>query len=123
VHHELLANEEEQVFDRLLELTAMPGLRPSARAGTTVEELAHVVLTIGFDLTRLTPEQICELLKEGKDLRKFRQTLGGFAARIPHGLDDEDGSVDCAKRRRPCSTSGPAIRATCRRLQKSHSST
>src|SRR6185436_13218846 len=55
-----------------------------------VEELAQVVLTIGFDLTRLTPEQICELLKEGKDLRKFRQTLSGFAARIPKGLDDEE---------------------------------
>jgi hypothetical protein len=89
-HHELLANEEDKVFDRLIDVAAPPAATRGGGPGATVEELAHVVMTIGFDLTRLTPEQICELLKQGKDLRKFRQTLSGFASRIPSGLDDEE---------------------------------
>ena len=56
----------------------------------TVEELSHIVITMGFDLTRLTAEQICELLKEGKDLRSFRAAVANFANRIPSGLDNAE---------------------------------
>lgn len=87
-HHELLANREEQVFEKLLEVPVAPG--KSASPDVTVEELAHVVITVGFDLTRLTPKQICELLKRGKDLRSFRSTVSAFASRIPANLDGEE---------------------------------
>lgn len=87
-HHELLANREEQVFEKLLEVPVIPD--DLASPDVTVEELAHVIITVGFDLTRLTPEQVCELLKEGKDLRSFRRTVSGFASRIPAGLDREE---------------------------------
>jgi hypothetical protein len=87
-HLELLANHENQVFEKLLEVPVPVGdISPSE---VTVEELAHVILTIGFDLTRLTPQQICELLKEGKDLQSFRKTVATFASRIPAGLDAEE---------------------------------
>ena len=84
-HHELLAGREEEVFEKLLEVPLPPA--SGQQANVTVEELSQVVITMGFDLTRLTPQQICELLKEGKDLRKFRAAVAGFAGRIPPGLD------------------------------------
>jgi hypothetical protein len=87
-HHQLLANQEEQVFEKLLEMPVPPG--QAAAADVTVEELAHVVLTMGFDLTRLTAEQICELLKQGKDLRRFRAAVANFASRVPAGVDGEE---------------------------------
>ena len=87
-HQQLLANQEEEVFERLLDMPAPAG--KGEPAGVTVEELSHVVITMGFDLTRLTPEQICELLKEGKDFRAFRASVAGFAGRIPPGLDEEE---------------------------------
>ena len=83
-HQQLLANREEEVFERRLEIPLPAG--QEAAAEVSAEELAHVVFTMGFDLTRLSPEQICELLKEGKDLRSFRATVARFAARIPPGL-------------------------------------
>jgi hypothetical protein len=45
---------------------------------------------MGFDLTRLSAEQICELLKEGKDLRSFRTAVSGFVRRIPPGLGEDE---------------------------------
>lgn len=84
LHHELLANQEERVFEKLLDVPLPPGAAPPE--AVTVEELSHVVITTGFDLTRLTPAQIGELLKQGKDLRAFRKAVAGFAARIPAGL-------------------------------------
>lgn len=87
-HHQLLANEEELVFEKLLEVPVAPGKDVSP--DVVVEELAHIVITIGFDLTRLSPEQICELLKQGKDLRQFRKAVSQFVGRIPPGLDHEE---------------------------------
>jgi len=87
-HHELLANREEQVFERLINVPVAPGTAPNA--DVTVEELAHVVITTGFDLTRLTPAQISELLKEGKDLRAFHRAVAVFVSRIPSGLGPEE---------------------------------
>lgn len=87
-HQQLLANREEEVFEKLLEIPLPPG--QSTAADVTTEELAHVVITMGFDLTRLNAEQICELLKQGKDLRSFRVAVANFASRIPPGLDAEE---------------------------------
>jgi hypothetical protein len=87
-HQQLLANREEEVFERLLEIPLPPG--HITAADVTTEELAHVVITMGFDLTRLNAMQICELLKQGKDLRSFRAAVANFASRIPLGLDAEE---------------------------------
>lgn len=88
VHQQLLAEQEEAVLQKLLDVPFSAGTESAADA--TTEELSHVVLTTGFDLTRLTAEQICELLKEGKDLRAFRIAVAGFASNIPSGLDHEE---------------------------------
>lgn len=85
-HAELLANQEEYVFDRLLGL-AKPA--PS-QDPVHVEELAQIVITTGFDLTRLNPEDILNLIKEGKDLRSFRAKVAEFASQIPEGVSYEE---------------------------------
>ncbi|MEK7994651.1 MAG: hypothetical protein AAB403_12675 [Planctomycetota bacterium] len=87
-HHELLANREAAVFEKLLEVPQPGGIGDAA--GVTVEELAHVVITTGFDLTRLKPADILELLKEGKDLRAFRAAAASYAARIPAEIEGEE---------------------------------
>jgi hypothetical protein len=87
-HQQLLANREEEVFEKLLEIPLPLG--QSTAADVTTEELAHVVITMGFDLTRLNAEQICELLKQGKDLSSFRVAVANFANRIPPGLNAEE---------------------------------
>jgi hypothetical protein len=87
-HHELLANREEEVFDQLVEVSHPAG--DTSDPGATIEELSHVVITTGFDLTRLTPEDILELLKEGKDLRAFRETVARYATSVPSGLDEDE---------------------------------
>jgi hypothetical protein len=94
-HHELLANREEQVFEKLLDVPLAPGAAPDA--DVTVEELAHVVITTGFDLTRLTPAQISELLKDGKDLRAFHGALADFVSRIPPGMGPEERTAQLKK--------------------------
>jgi hypothetical protein len=83
-HYELLANREEDVFNSLLEI---PTVASNTSANVSTEELSHLVVTMGFDLTRLSPKQICELLKQGKDLRSFRKTVSEFANHIPPNLD------------------------------------
>jgi hypothetical protein len=87
-HEQLLASREEDVFEKLMEIPVPASA--TASKDVTVEELSHVVITMGFDLTRLSAEQICELLKEGKDLRSFRASVANFASRIPPGLDDAE---------------------------------
>lgn len=87
-HRELLANREEDVFEKLLGIAHPPGAY--AADDVTSEELAHVVITTGFDLTRLTPAQIAELLKEGKDLRAFHAAVTTFACHIPAGLGPDE---------------------------------
>jgi hypothetical protein len=87
-HLQLLANQEQAVFEKLLKFPLPAGT--GAANDVTVEELSHIVITMGFDLTRLSAEQICELLKEGKDLRSFRAAVANFANRIPSGLDSEE---------------------------------
>jgi hypothetical protein len=86
-HCELLANREEDVFQKLLGIPHPPAGAPDA---VTTEELSHVVITTGFDLTRLRAEDILELLKEGKDLRAFRTAVAQFAASIPKDAQGEE---------------------------------
>lgn len=88
-HHELLlANREEDVIEKLLE-NPQPH-REEADQGATVEELAHVVITTGFDLTRFKPKDIQTLVNEGKDLRAFREKVAAYAASIPAGVEGEE---------------------------------
>jgi hypothetical protein len=47
-------------------------------------------LTTGFDLTRLTPENIKNLLDEENDLSRFLAAVNSFSRRVPAGLSIEE---------------------------------
>jgi hypothetical protein len=79
-HNTLLANREDQVFNTLLEI---PSTHAREDVGKTIDELTHVVITTGFDLTRLKPKDIKNLLDDGCDLQRFRSAATTFAKLIP----------------------------------------
>ena len=88
-HQTLLANSEKHVLAKLLEMPISPD--DELREDVTVQELCQVVLATGFDLTRLKPEDIRDMVMQGgRELRKFYGNLGGFAANIPADLDDQE---------------------------------
>ena len=86
-HHALVTLDDEEAFSDLLGLG-----HPTRAAGAAdkVDELAEVLFTTCFDLDRLGAEEIAELLKEGKDLRRFKQALVPFAQQLPDIPNVED---------------------------------
>jgi hypothetical protein len=54
-----------------------------------VQELCQLVVLNGIDLTRLTPQDIHEMVvKGGSELRKFYGMLSSFSDNIPFDLDE-----------------------------------
>ena len=82
-YNTLVANREDQVFKTLLEI---PRAHRREDLGETVDELTHIVITTGFDLTRLKPQDIKHLLDDGCDLQRFRTAAASFAKLIPRGM-------------------------------------
>jgi hypothetical protein len=82
-HNALLANRGDQVFNALLEI---PSARRREDLGETVDDLTQIVITTGFDLTRLKPQDIKSLLDDGCDLQRFRSAAASFAKLIPPGM-------------------------------------
>jgi hypothetical protein len=84
IHSALASLDEDAVFSNLLQ--RHPYRKPGEQTNKTTEmtdEITLMVLNTHFDLNRLSPEQIAELIKEGKDLRKFKQAIVPIAKRIP----------------------------------------
>lgn len=79
-HNCLLANREDQVFNALLDLPATTGESDEANS---VDEILQIVMTTGFDLTRLSPQDIKSLLNDGADLQQLRNAVTSFAQEIP----------------------------------------
>ncbi|MBV8810550.1 MAG: hypothetical protein JO033_17920 [Acidobacteriaceae bacterium] len=87
-HNALLAGTQKQVFDRLLQVPALPDDEIGEQL--VVQELCQVVLATGFDLTRLKPEDIRDIVVEGgRELRKFYGKLSSFVTHIPAGIDEK----------------------------------
>jgi hypothetical protein len=87
-HQTLLANTHAHVLAKLLGTPVSPDDEEDVQP--TVQELAHVVLITGFDLTRLKAEDIRDMIvKGGPDLRNFYGKLSSFAANIPSDLDED----------------------------------
>ncbi|HSC56432.1 MAG TPA: hypothetical protein VLC51_04485 [Nitrospira sp.] len=88
-HQMLLANTEERVLAKLLQVPI--SLDDKLGNDVTVQELCQVVLMTGFDLTRLTPEDIRDMVVNGgRDLRKFYGNLSRLVANIPTDLGEEE---------------------------------
>jgi hypothetical protein len=82
-----LAHNEEDVFDALL---GTESAKFEANETVAPEELAQVVVSLGFDFTRLTAQNIKDLLADGKGLNRFLDKVATFSQAIPPGLGEEE---------------------------------
>jgi len=79
IHCALSSRDENLVLANLFNDSPLGTETP---VPTKVNELASVVLTTQFDLKKLSPAQISELIKEGKDLRRFKEAIVPIATSI-----------------------------------------
>jgi hypothetical protein len=86
-HQAVVTQSEDDIFEDLIGRTN-PLRTPSAE--DTLDDLAEIVMTTSFDVSKLTPKNISELLSDGKDLRRFKDALIPIAARIPPIRDAEE---------------------------------
>jgi hypothetical protein len=84
-HDVLLATREQEVLNKLLDVPVFAAA--DNRDKPAVQELCQLVLITGFDLTRLGPEDIRDMVVDGgRELRKFYGKLNSFAGNLPPGL-------------------------------------
>jgi hypothetical protein len=84
VHHKVIANNDNEVFE---ELIGGESKRVQPSSSDTVDDIAEVVMSTTFDLSKLTAEDIGNLVRDGKDLRRFKNALMPIAQTIPHIQD------------------------------------
>jgi hypothetical protein len=80
LHHALAVLDEDEVLARLIGAGAQ---RRDSSTAEKVEELAELVMTTCFDLDKLSPAQIGELVSNGHDLRAFKTALIPIAESLP----------------------------------------
>ena len=91
IHHAIVSLNEKEVFDDLIQKPKFPQpMDDSNRIAEITDELALMVMNTHFDLNRLSAAQIAELIKEGKDLRKFKDAIVPIAQRIPDIRNPEE---------------------------------
>jgi hypothetical protein len=87
-HDTLLGNSEKQILAKLLDVPLSLDEQGGHPVG--VQELCQLVILNGIDLTRLTPQDIQEMVvKGGSDLRKFYGMLSSFSDNISPDLDEK----------------------------------
>lgn len=86
IHCGLSSRDENLIISKLFNDASLKRETPIP---TKVNDLTSVVLATQFDMTKLSPAQIAELIKEGKDLRKFKEAIVPIASRIAD-IEDPD---------------------------------
>lgn len=80
VHRSVCTQRQSDVFD---ELSGFLSPEPPQASHEMVDELASVFMTTFFDVSKLSVDQIVELQRDGKDLRRFKDAILPIAQRIP----------------------------------------
>lgn len=80
VHHTVVSQNDEDIFD---ELIGRQKEKAVPTTDDTVDDLAEIVITTSFDVSKLSARQIADLLANGQDLRRFKDELLPLAASIP----------------------------------------
>ena len=88
-HLAVATQDEDLVFEELMR-GRYRRPRTQGEPSEKVDELVQVVMESCFDVSRLTPRQIADLLNDGKDLRAFKQALVPLAQTIPDISDLEE---------------------------------
>lgn len=109
VHRSVCTQRQDHVFD---ELTGFLRHEPAQTSGELVDELASVFMTTFFDVSKLSIDQIVELQREGKDLRRFKEAILPIAQRIPD-------IPDLRERRRRLKESAAEINGEWKQYKKS----
>lgn len=86
VHRALAHMDEASLVGALFGGNTAPHPAP-LQASDMVDELCQVVMLTAFDLSKLSAQDIAELQKDGKDLRKFKTEILKLAASIPDIAD------------------------------------
>lgn len=94
VHGALASKEEERVYDALVH-----GQLVEQQHGIDfVDDLAHLVITFNFDVSRLSAADIAGLTRDGEDLRAFRRALAELVADVPPTGDRERRELQLRRR-------------------------
>jgi hypothetical protein len=88
IHRALTTFNDDAIISRLIGDSPERGV--GASRAEIVDEVAQLVMVTGFDLTALTAAQIAELHKEGKSLRRFKETVGSVAKALPDIADPDE---------------------------------
>jgi hypothetical protein len=82
--HYALANlDEEAVLASLISPHDASVRPPADRTTELTDELAQVVLTIGFDVSRLSTPEVIALARDAKGLHAFKMKISEIASQIP----------------------------------------
>jgi len=82
IHRALACLDEEAVFANILG-DNLSRQTTRATASEMADSLAQIVMLTKFDCSKLSAEQVAELQKDGKDLRKFKNQLLTITQSIP----------------------------------------
>ena len=87
LHEALIAEKEEDVFTKLLQL---PDSKHRDQSEDLADDLGQLIVTTEFDVSVLGAKEIVELLNKKKDLRSFRRKVAEAAGEIPPGTGPEE---------------------------------
>ncbi len=90
LHHALATQNEQEVINSVLYRRYEQTTPSPIQATELTDELAMMVMTTQFDVSLLSPEQIVELIQDGKDLRKFKRATREIAEKIPDIKNPEE---------------------------------
>lgn len=89
-HLALATRDENLVFEEMMRGWGPARLHTKRDISDKVDDLVQVVMRSCFDVTRLTPRQIADLVNDGKDLRTFKNALVPIAESIPDVTDEQE---------------------------------
>ena len=87
LHTAVAAIDEDAVLHTLIRPNPHPVELQESR---TAAQLAHVVLSTRFDTSQLTLADVAGLVRDGNDLRRFRDHLLAFAQRVPPEVPQQE---------------------------------
>lgn len=87
LHEKLIAEKEEDVFTRLLQL---PDSKHEDQGEDLSDDLGQLIVTTQFDVSMVDAKEIVKLLEKKKDLRAFREKVSEAAGEIPAGTGPEE---------------------------------
>jgi hypothetical protein len=80
LHSAVATLEEEHVIQALL---GMAPIRPAVSRTQAASQLVHIVLTTGFDVSQLSVYDVASLVRDGMDLRRFKEAAARMAITVP----------------------------------------